>query len=219
MDNPEESKEDYFKELRGAMVKNQIAARGIKNKKVLGAMFKVKRESFVSKGLKGDAYDDRPLPIGHGQTISQPYIVALMTELLELEGTEAVLEIGTGSGYQTAVLAEIASKVYSIEIIKPLINEAKKALSKYKNVFIKYGDGYNGWDEFAPYDRIILTAAPENVPQPLIEQLKDGGIMVLPSGPTGWSQSLLKIRKKGSKITTEHICDVAFVPLVRDDGI
>jgi protein-L-isoaspartate(D-aspartate) O-methyltransferase len=201
---------------REEMVKHQIAARGVSDKKVLDAMLRVPRDIFVPAAAVFSAYEDRPLSIGHGQTISQPYIVALMTECLGLKGNEKILEIGTGSGYQTAILAEIADEVYSIEIIKPLYERAKKLLSGYKNVRIANSDGYNGWKKFAPYDRIILTAAPETIPEPLIEQLKDDGIMVLPSGPSGWSQSLLKIRKIKGEIKTQKICDVAFVPLTRN---
>ena len=202
--------------LREEMVKHQIAARGVSDKKVLEAMLKVPRDKFVPTSAVFGAYEDRPLSIGHGQTISQPYIVALMTECLDLDGNEKILEIGTGSGYQTAILAEIAYEVYSVEIIRPLYERAKKALSGYKNVRLFNSDGYNGWKKYAPYDRIILTAAPEGIPEPLIEQLKDGGIMVLPSGPSGWSQSLLKIKKGKGKIKTQKICDVAFVPLTRN---
>lgn len=207
--------QDRLSSLRERMVKEQIISRGIRDTKVINAMLKVPRDEFVDEDMKDDAYDDRPLPIGFSQTISQPYIVALMTESLELAGDEKVLEIGTGSGYQTAILAEIAAEVYSIEIVKPLHERAKKILSKYKNIKLSSSDGYFGWNEFSPYDRIIVTAAPENVPEPLIEQLKEGGIMVLPSGPSGWSQTLLKIIKKDGKIKTDRICDVAFVPLTR----
>ncbi len=202
--------------LREEMVKHQIAARGVSDRKVLDAMLTVPRDKFVPSSAVFSAYEDRPLSIGHGQTISQPYIVALMTECLDLDGNEKILEIGTGSGYQTAILAEIVDEVYSIEIIRPLYVRAKKALSGYKNVRLSNRDGYNGWKKHAPYDRIILTAAPEDIPEPLIEQLKDGGIMVLPSGPSGWSQSLLKIENAKGKIRTQKICDVAFVPLTRN---
>jgi protein-L-isoaspartate(D-aspartate) O-methyltransferase len=208
--------QDRFNSLLERMVNDQIIIRGVTDLKVLKAIRKVPRDEFVDEDMKDDAYDDRPLPIGFGQTISQPYIVALMTECLGLSGDEKILEIGTGSGYQTAILAEIAKEVYSVEIVKPLYERAKKVLSKYKNIKLSNSDGYMGWKEFAPYDRIIVTAAPENIPEPLIEQLKEGGIMVLPSGPSGWSQMLLKIKKKGGKITTDRICDVAFVPLTRN---
>lgn len=207
-------KEDFAK-LRNAMVNEQIIARGISDRRVIDAMLKVPREKFVSASLQDSAYDDRPLPIGYGQTISQPYIVALMTELLELKGDEKVLEIGTGCGYQTAILAELAKEVYTVEIIKPLYEKAKINLLSYKNIKLKYGDGYNGWEEFSPYNRIIVTAAPEKIPQPLITQLDNNGILVIPEGPPGWSQVLLKIKKENGKIISSQICDVAFVPLTR----
>jgi len=208
---------DIMPERRRRMVDSQIVARGIKDAKVINAMLSVPREDFIDKDMSESAYDDRPLPIGFGQTISQPYIVALMTELLELNGNERVLEIGTGSGYQTAVLSKIANKVYSIEIVEPLYEKTAKILALYKNVVLSLRDGYNGWEEFAPYDRIIVTAAPEDIPQPLISQLKTKGIMVLPSGPSGWGQSLIKILKKADgTFSKEYVCDVAFVPLTRN---
>jgi protein-L-isoaspartate(D-aspartate) O-methyltransferase len=201
--------------IREEMVREQIVARGISNKKVIDAILKVPREKYAGKDYSGSAYDDRPLPIGYGQTISQPYIVALMTELLELSGDEKVLEIGTGSGYQTAILAEVSGQVYSVEIIEPLYKSAVKNLSGYSNVKLKFGDGYNGWEEFSPFERIILTAAPEKIPQPITDQLAEDGILVVPEGPAGWGQSLLKITKKDGRLSTRHICDVAFVPLTR----
>jgi protein-L-isoaspartate(D-aspartate) O-methyltransferase len=204
-----------FETLRNTMVNEQIISRGITDKKVIEAMRKVPREDFVEDNFKEETYQDGPLPIGCGQTISQPYIVALMTESLELEGSEKVLEIGTGSGYQTAILAEIVKNVYTIEIVSSLYERVKKILSRYKNIKILLSDGYHGWKEYAPFDRIIVTAAPEKIPEPLIDQLKDGGIMILPSGPPGWSQILLKIVKQKGEIKTERICDVAFVPLTR----
>jgi protein-L-isoaspartate(D-aspartate) O-methyltransferase len=204
-----------FKDLRKKMVEQQIMARGISDKKVLEAFNKVPRENFIDEESYSDTYDDRPLPIGYGQTISQPYIVALMTESLELKGDETVLEIGTGSGYQTAILAEIVKQIYSIEIVIPLYERAKKILSGYKNISLAGRDGYFGWKEYSPFDRIIITAAPEEIPPPLIDQLKNDGIMVVPSGPTGWNQVLLKITKKNGKLSTIKICDVAFVPLTR----
>jgi protein-L-isoaspartate(D-aspartate) O-methyltransferase len=206
---------DKFLNYRKMMVRDQIIARGIADKMVTDAMLKVPREKFVSSDNSEYAYDDRPLPIGYGQTISQPYIVALMTELLELTGNEKVLEIGTGSGYQTAVLAEIAKMVYSIEIIEPLYNRAKENLSSYSNIKLKYGDGYNGWEQFSPYERIIVTGAPEKIPDAFTTQLADNGILVVPEGPSGWSQVLLKIKKENGKLVTSEVCDVAFVPLTR----
>ena len=203
--------------LRHKMLENQIISRGIKDKKVLDAMRKVPRENFVDESYKDQAYTDRPLPIGMGQTISQPYIVALMTESLKLSGDERVLEIGTGSGYQAAILAEIVDKVYTVEIIPSLYERAKKTLYSqgYTKIKISNHDGYFGWKKYAPYDCIIVTAAPDHIPQPLIDQLKDGGIMVIPIGPPGWNQVLWKVIKQGDDVKTIKICDVAFVPLTR----
>ena len=173
-----------FKAMREKMVETQIKARGVKDPRVLSALLKVERHRFVPEEYLGSAYSDQPLPIGEGQTISQPYIVALMTELLELKGNEKVLEIGTGSGYQAAVLAELAKEVYTIEIIEPLASTAKDRLLElgYQNVKVKAGDGYLGWPEAAPFDAIIITCAPDHIPEPLVEQLKEGGGMVLPLG-------------------------------------
>jgi len=204
-----------YQSLRENMIQDQIISRGIKDKKVLDALRKVPRHIFVDESYKNSAYDDRPLPIGHGQTISQPYIVALMTESLDLYGNEKVLEIGTGSGYQVAILAEISREVYTVEIVTSLYQKNKKLLKKYKNIKVSNHDGYLGWEKYSPYDRIIVTAAPDHIPQPFIEQLKDGGIMVIPVGPSSWNQILYKVIKKGSKIKKIHICDVAFVPLIR----
>jgi protein-L-isoaspartate(D-aspartate) O-methyltransferase len=176
-------------------------------------MLKVPREKFVPVYLKGLSYYDGPLPIGEGQTISQPYIVALMTELLELDGSKKVLEVGTGSGYQAAILAELAQQVYTIEILEPLAKNAEKILKElgYSNVKVKCGDGFLGWKEYAPFDAIIVTCAPQAVPAPLIEQLKDGGRLVIPVGTT-W-QELKLITKKGKDIRTETIIPVRFVPM------
>lgn len=204
-----------YQSLRENMIQNQIISRGIKDKKVLDALRKVPRHIFVDESYKNSAYDDRPLPIGHGQTISQPYIVALMTESLALSGNEKVLEIGTGSGYQVAILAEISREVYTVEIVTSLYQKNKKLLKKYKNIKVSNHDGYLGWEKYSPYDRIIVTAAPDHIPQQFIEQLKDSGIMVIPVGPSSWNQILYKVIKKGSKIKKIHICDVAFVPLTR----
>jgi len=205
-----------FRLLRDNMIKNQIISRGIKDKKVLDAIKKVARDYFVDITYKDSAYEDRPLPIGSGQTISQPYIVALMTESLELAGNEKVLEIGTGSGYQLAILAEIAKEVYTVEIITSLYKKNKRLLKKYNNIKISNHDGYLGWEKYAPYDRIIVTAAPDHIPQSFIEQLKDNGIMVIPIGPSSWSQTLYKVIKHGKNIKKISICDVAFVPLTRN---
>lgn len=207
--NPRED----FKVMREKMVETQIKARGVKDPRVLAALLKVERHRFVSEKYLDSAYSDQPLPIGEGQTISQPYIVGLMTELLELKGNERVLEIGTGSGYQAAILAELAKEVYTIEIIESLATTAKKRLSElgYQNVMAKAGDGYLGWPETAPFDAIIVTAAPDHIPKPLIDQLKEGGRMVVPVGT--YTQELRKIVKKSGKIETIDIIPVLFVPM------
>ncbi len=202
-----------FKAMREAMVESQIKARGVKDPRVLSALLKVERHRFVPEKYLDSAYSDRPLPIGEGQTISQPYIVALMTELLELKGNEKVLEIGTGSGYQAAILAELAKEVYTIEIVKPLASRARERLSElgYQNVTVKVGDGYLGWPEAAPFDAIIITAAPDHIPKPLAEQLKEGGRMVVPVGTH--TQELKKIVKKSGKTETIDVISVLFVPM------
>jgi len=207
-----DSRED-FKAMRERMVETQIKARGIKDTRVLSAMLKVERHLFVPKEYQNSAYSDQPLPIGEGQTISQPYIVALMTELLELKGGEKVLEVGTGSGYQAAILAELAEEVYTIEIIENLASSAKALLLDltYQNITVKAGDGYLGWPEAAPFDAIIITCAPDHIPNPLLEQLKEGGRMVLPVGT--YSQELQKLIKRSGKIETIHVTPVIFVPM------
>lgn len=208
--------ERYLKEAREKMVE-LIKSRGIKDERVISAMLKVPRHLFVDKSQWKSAYDDRPLPIGFGQTISQPYIVALMTESLEIKKGEKVLEIGTGSGYQAAILAELTDKVYSVEIIEELGKRADRVLKSlgYK-VRIRIGDGYNGWEEYSPFDAIIVTCAPDHVPPPLIQQLKIGGRMVIPVGPTGLYQTLWLIKKeKEDKLIYKNLGDVLFVPLVR----
>lgn len=207
---------DKYTELRNNMVDYQITARGITDKEVIETMRKVPRHEFVDQYLKDYAYADRPLSIGMGQTISQPYIVALMTESLELTGNERVLEIGTGSGYQAAVLAEIVDEVYTVEIITYLHQKSNKVLSSYSNVATSNHDGYYGWEEYAPFDRIIVTAAPDHIPQPLIKQLIDGGIMIIPVGPPGWNQVLWKLEKKDGEVIATRITDVVFVPLTRE---
>lgn len=209
----ETSARDKYGILRKEMVKTQITTRGISDEKVINAMLKIPRHLFVDESQWDDAYKDCPLPIGLGQTISQPYIVALMTESLDLTGNEKVLEIGTGSGYQAAILSEIVNKVYTVEIIPELYRRAKIPLKEYENVKTSNHNGYYGWQEFAPFDRIIVTAAPDHIPQPLIEQLKDGGIMIIPVGPPGWNQVLWKVIKKNNDIKTMKITDVVFVPL------
>jgi len=202
-----------FKAMREKMVETQIKARGVKDPRVLSAMLKVERHLFVPKELQTSAYTDQPLTIGEGQTISQPYIVALMTELLELKGEEKVLEIGTGSGYQAAILAELAKEVYTIEIIEALATSAKKVLLQigYQNIMAQTGDGYLGWPEVAPFDAIIITAAPDHIPEPLLEQLKEGGRMVTPVGT--YSQVLKRVIKRSGRIETSDIVPVVFVPM------
>jgi protein-L-isoaspartate(D-aspartate) O-methyltransferase len=202
-----------LKAMREKMVETQIKARGVKDPRVLSALLKVERHRFVPEEHLNSAYSDQPLPIGEGQTISQPYIVALMTELLELKGEEKVLEIGTGSGYQAAILGELAKEVYTIEIIESLASMAKKRLSEfgYQNIKVKAGDGYLGWPEAAPFDAIIITAAPDHIPKPLIEQLKEGGRMVVPVGT--YTQELKKIIKRSGKIEPIDIIPVVFVPM------
>jgi protein-L-isoaspartate(D-aspartate) O-methyltransferase len=202
-----------FKAMREKMVETQIKARGVKDPRVLSALLKVERHRFVPEEYLNSAYSDQPLPIGEGQTISQPYIVALMTELLELKGDEKVLEVGTGSGYQAAILGELAQEVYTIEIIESLASVAKNRLSEsgYQNVKVKAGDGYLGWPKAAPFDAIIITCAPDHIPKPLIEQLKEGGRMVVPVG--AYAQELKKIVKRSGKIETTDVIPVVFVPM------
>lgn len=203
--------------MRRAMVTQQIVARGVKDERVIEAMVKVPRHRFVLLASRALSYTDRPLPIGEGQTISQPYIVALMTELLDLDGDEKVLEIGTGSGYQAAVLAELAKEVYTIEILEPLAKRSERLLKEmgYENVRVRCGDGYQGWKEFAPYDAIIVTCAPPAIPEELFNQLKEGGRMVVPVG--GVSQELLVIRKKNGKMETTSVLPVRFVPMIEEE--
>lgn len=209
------SNNDDYTVKRERMVKAQIQARGINDQRVLGAMRKVPRHLFVPEALRPDAYEDYPLPIGEGQTISQPYIVARMTELMQLKGGEKVLEIGTGSGYQAAVLALLAKEVYSIEIVQPLAKSAEKRLKDlhYDNIIVKFGDGYLGWTEFAPFDAIIITCAPSYLPDSLVRQLKDEGRIVAPMGEETETQILTVFQKKGDKLLkTEHE-PVRFVPM------
>ena len=209
--------EKKYEEAREKMVQVQIEARGIANEKVLTAMREVPRHLFVPPEDRSRAYEDYPLPIGFGQTISQPYIVALMTELLNLKKEAQVLEVGTGSGYQAAILSRIADEVYTVEIISQLAARAEKTLRElgYRNVHVANLDGYDGWREHAPYDVIIVTAAAEFIPPPLIKQLKVGGLMCIPVGPPFSVQNLFLVKKKGEKeIETRVITQVAFVPLV-----
>jgi protein-L-isoaspartate(D-aspartate) O-methyltransferase len=207
--------ESYFADLRNHMVSSQIEKRGVRDKRVLTVMGRVPRHFFVPEPVRAESYNDSPVPIGFGQTISQPYIVALMTELLELDGSERVLEIGTGSGYQAAVLAELAGEVYTIEIIPELASRAESTLGKigYRNVHIRTGDGYLGWPEAAPFDALIVTAAPERIPQALVEQLRPGGRLVIPVGK-GYQELFLGI-KAAHGLDLKSIVPVRFVPMVR----
>jgi protein-L-isoaspartate(D-aspartate) O-methyltransferase len=202
-------------QARQRMVETQIHARGVSDGVVLAAMATVLRHQFVPAEYLGQAYADHPLPIGYGQTISQPFIVAWMTELLELERGDKVLEIGTGSAYQAAVLAELTDQVYTMEIIEELAKSAEERLRSlgYTQVKVRHADGYYGWEEHAPYDAIIVTCAPDHIPQPLVQQLKDGGRMVLPVGPPGGYQSLWLITKQGDQVLSKNLGGVSFVPL------
>ncbi len=200
--------------LRQHMVDTQIRAREVRGAAVLRAMARVPRHLFVPEALRAHAYEDRPLPIGHGQTISQPYIVAYMTDVLQLEPRHTVLEIGTGSGYQAAVLAEIAMRVYSIEIVPELADRARAALAQagYRNVEVRTGNGYLGWPERAPFDRIIVTAAPPEIPKALVDQLASGGIMVAPVGTD--YQEIVVITRTPQGVTERRTIAVRFVPMV-----
>jgi protein-L-isoaspartate(D-aspartate) O-methyltransferase len=211
-----QAKTDGYTKARWAMVEDQIAARGVRDTRVLAAMRDVPRHLFVRASDKSHAYRDQPLPIGYGQTISQPYIVAYMTEILKLTGTETVLEIGTGSGYQAAVLAKTAGQVHTIEIIPELYSSAKERLKslEYDNVTVKSGDGYYGWPEAGPFDRIMVTAAAGHIPPPLIKQLKPGGRMVIPVGQPWMIQSLILVEKnQEGEVRTRSLMSVRFVPL------
>lgn len=202
-----------------AMVREQIESRGITDARVLAAMSKIPRHEFVPEHLADAASEDHPLPIGYCQTISQPYIVALMTELLQIQPGAKVLEVGAGSGYQAAVLAEVGAQVYSVEIIEPLAKVSAELLQRlgYNKVQVKQGDGYLGWPEHAPYDAIVVTAAADHVPLPLVEQLKPDGRLVIPVGDGQAQQSLLLVEKSiDGSVTTQNIAPVMFVPLTRE---
>lgn len=203
-----------FTRARYQMVAAQIQARGIQAPNVLAAMRKVPRHRFVPPEMVRQAYNDHPLPIGYEQTISQPYIVAFMTAQLNLNGGEKVLEIGTGSGYQAAVLAEIVREVYTIEIVAPLAKEARERLQSlnYKNIFARVGDGYRGWPEAAPFDAIMVTAAPNHIPQPLVDQLKSGGRMILPVGDF-YQELILLTKLPDGSVTRQEVLPVRFVPM------
>jgi protein-L-isoaspartate(D-aspartate) O-methyltransferase len=208
-----------FKLARERMVKNQLASRNIADEGVLQAMGKIPRHLFISEALAGEAYNDHPVPIGEKQTISQPYIVAIMTEALELQGKENTLEIGTGSGYQTAILAELSSRVYTIERIKSLLVDARKLLAQlgYSNVLFKAFDGTLGWKEYAPFDAIMVTAGAPSLPEPLMDQLADNGRMVIPVGDR-YTQELIKVTKKGENLEQESLGGCRFVDLIGIHG-
>ena len=210
-----QNEEDSFAQSRREMIEKDLRPRGIRDQRVLEAMSRVPRHLFVAEKHRISAYQDRPLPIGDGQTISQPYIVALMTELLELKGSEKVLEVGTGSGYQAAVLSHLAREVYTIEIVPALAEKAADILGRlgYKNVWVKTGDGFFGWQEKGPFDAILVTAAAEKVPEPLWNQLREKGRLVMPLGGEQRGQKLVRIRKKAGKQHVENVTGVLFVPM------
>lgn len=210
---------DHYKIARQRMIDTQLVPRGIRNKRVLEAMKKVPRHLFVDEALFSQAYSDFPLPIGEEQTISQPFIVAFMTEALEIKGNERTLELGTGSGYQTAILAELCQKVYSIERISPLANRARKVLDKlgYGNILIRIGDGTLGWKDESPFDAIIVTAGAPDIPGPLIDQLKVGGRLIIPVGGEHM-QSLIRVRKTETGIEKDDMGGCRFVKLIGENG-
>jgi protein-L-isoaspartate(D-aspartate) O-methyltransferase len=207
----------FYENARETMVQEQLErpGRNISDPRVLAAMRTVARHELVPESIRHLAYTDRPLPIGHRQTISQPFIVAFMTEQLAPEPTDRVLEIGTGSGYQAAVLAHLVDTVYSIEIVEPLAQRATADLARlgYENIKVRFGDGYLGWPEAAPFDAIIVTCAPEDVPQPLVEQLAEGGRMIIPVGPQGGVQELVLLEKRSGKLRQQDVMPVRFVPM------
>jgi protein-L-isoaspartate(D-aspartate) O-methyltransferase len=208
-----------YTELRAEMVKSQIRMRGVTDEKVLAAMLNVERHLFVPQNVREAAYEDFPLPVAEGQTISQPYIVAFMTEALELDSTDKVLEIGTGSGYQAAILAEICDSVFTIEIFPSLGNSARNLLDSlgYRNIFVKIGDGYEGWEENAPFDAIIVTCAPTHIPEKLEQQLAENGRMIIPVGAT-YTQELVLLKKKDGKLVQDNVLSVRFVPMINEKG-
>jgi protein-L-isoaspartate(D-aspartate) O-methyltransferase len=203
-----------FAAERERMVRQQVALRGVTDTRLLAAMRKVPRDQFIPEAVRNLAYTDQPLPIGYDQTISQPFIVAFMTEKLQLRPTDRVLEIGTGSGYQAAILAELAREVYTIEIVAPLGERAQGTLQRvgYKNVHVKIGDGYQGWPEEAPFEAVIVTCAPEHVPRPLIDQTREGGRVIIPVGAAG-SQLLYLLEKKAGRLQQRAVLPVRFVPM------
>lgn len=208
-----------YRLAREKMVKKQLIPRGIKDAGVLEVMGKIPRDRFVEEALVGEAYNDHPLPIGHGQTISQPYIVALMTEALVLKGEEKTLEIGTGSGYQTAILADLSKKVYTVERIRPLLVKARNTLAElgYNNILFKAFDGTLGWKEFEPYDAIMVTAGAPKIPQPLLDQLAENGRLIIPVG-NKFSQELIKVTRKKGNYLQENLGGCRFVDLVGVHG-
>lgn len=208
-----------YRLAREKMVRTQLIPRGIKDRRVLDVMKEVRRDLFVEEALVGEAYNDHPLPIGHNQTISQPFIVALMTEALELKGDEKVLEIGTGSGYQTAILAKLAERVYTIERIRALMIKARSLLGElnYNNILFKAFDGTLGWDEYAPYDAIMVTAGAPRLPDPLLDQLAEGGRLIIPIG-NKFSQELIKVTKKKGAYLQDNLGGCRFVDLVGVHG-
>jgi protein-L-isoaspartate(D-aspartate) O-methyltransferase len=210
-----ESNREQFARERRAMIERDLVSRGIRDRRVLEAMGSIERELFVPEKLSSRAYEDRPLPIGEGQTISQPYMVAFMTELLNLAGTERLLEIGTGSGYQTAVLGKLATAVYSIEIIPKLSQRAQVLLNRlgFDNVHLKVGDGFFGWEEQGPFDAILVTAAAQKIPEPLWRQLREGGRLIMPLGAEKQGQALVRVTKVDGKQVVEELTGVVFVPL------
>ena len=211
---PAVSSAHEFAVEREEMVKHQVAMRCVTNEQVLTAMRKVPREHFVPESMRGRSYSDQALPIGYDQTISQPFVVAFMTEKLQLKSTDRVLEIGTGSGYQAAVLGELVAEVYTVEIIEPLGKGAAATLERlgYKNVHVKIGDGYQGWPEHAPFDAVVVACAPDHVPRPLIDQIKDGGRIIIPVGPAG-AQELYLLEKKNGRLKQRAVLPVRFVPM------
>ena len=213
-----QSIEDEYSRQRAIMVEQQLEGRGIQNERVLEAFRIVPRHIFVPLDLRENAYNDYPLPIGYGQTISQPYIVAYMTEILSPNKQMRILEIGTGSGYQAAILSLLCKEVYTIEIVDSLARKSEKLFSEqgYSNVKLKTGDGYKGWEEYAPFDAILVTCAPANIPDPLVAQLAEGGRMIIPAGEK-YDQKLYLIEKKNGKIRQTATLPVRFVPMVRED--
>ena len=211
--------QEKFAQQREQMVETQLKSRDIQSERVLEAMKKVPRHLFMPESVRQFAYIDSPVPIGQGQTISQPYIVGLMTQTVDPQPGDRALEVGTGSGYQAAVLGELVQEVYTIEIIPDLAERAEKALAEsgYDNVEVRQGDGYQGWPEKAPFDIILITAAPEEIPQPLIDQLAEGGRLVVPVGPQGEIQTLTLVTREKGEVKKTYITDVRFVPMTGED--